>query len=64
MTTNRKQYGSTENRGIEKMMSNIKTDIEQRKFKSDLLHELDRIASALERLAQQWDQNEKELHLS
>ena len=45
-------------------MIDIQTDLQQRKFNSDLLHELQRIASALERLAQQWDQNEKEVHLS
>jgi hypothetical protein len=28
----------------------IQTDVEEHKFKSDLLHQLDRIASALERL--------------
>ncbi len=32
------------------MRNNINTDIQQRKFKSDLLHELGRIADALERL--------------
>jgi hypothetical protein len=35
------------------------TDIQQRK----LLHELNRIANALERLADQWEENEKEVYL-